>query len=297
MMNTHTEINYLLPEYAAGRLPEDLKRAVEAHLPGCEECRQDLALWTVVGGELVAEDHAVKAPVLLAEGALMRVRSRRPQLKNGFQRTVNLLCSQLALTRRDIWPATVVIMIIGTAMCLVAQKTEGLAIIAPLVAAACIAVIFNPEQDPAVELTLSTPTPFRQILLARLALVFFFNLLLAMAASLVLGRFIPGTVVSTLVLGWLGPMAFLSTSALMLSVWFGSDHAIVISYATWLAQFIAGNLLKNPDLANQPLAMAILGGYQLFWQTPLWLLAGAAILLGVTLAAASRLQFRAPHLA
>src|SRR5262249_34193228 len=37
-----------LPEYTIGRLPEDLRRAVERHLDGCAECRHELAEWRAI---------------------------------------------------------------------------------------------------------------------------------------------------------------------------------------------------------------------------------------------------------
>ena len=53
-----------------------------------------------------------------------------------------------------------------------------------MIAAACVSFIYGPENDLAYELALSTPTSPRTILLARLALVFGYNLGLVPIATL-----------------------------------------------------------------------------------------------------------------
>jgi hypothetical protein len=41
---SHEDIKFLLVDYRKGRLAEDVKPVIEAHLKGCEECREELSL-------------------------------------------------------------------------------------------------------------------------------------------------------------------------------------------------------------------------------------------------------------
>ena len=141
---------------------------------------------------------------------------------------------------------------LGFIAALIAEQAGFVYALAPLIAAACVSLIYGPENDPAYELTLSTPTSPRQILLARLVLVFGYNLALVIVAMLALLPALPDQqpVLGTLALTWLAPMTFLSAAALALSLWIGATNAISITYVAWLAQFLAGPLL-SPQAALQ----------------------------------------------
>jgi hypothetical protein len=155
---------------------------------------------------------------------------------------------------------------------------EAVRVLSPLVAAAGLAVIYGPEYDPAVELALATPTSPRQILLARLTLVYGYNLLLAMTASLGLLAMVPVEMLGQLILGWLGPMTFLSALALVLSLWIGTANAIAIAYGGWLLQIMAGGMLFSPEALISAQAMPLLAVYRQFWNSPILLLALALVL-------------------
>jgi hypothetical protein len=104
-------------------------------------------------------------------------------------------------------------------------------------------------------MALATPTSPWQILVARLALVFGYNLVLALAASLALLPVLPGSLLGSLILGWLGPMTFLSAVALAFSFWLGNDGTIAVTYPAWIGKWIAGSLLNDP---KAPLSGALL---------------------------------------
>jgi hypothetical protein len=91
-------------------------------------------------------------------------------------------------------------------------------IIAPLVAALGVAFLYGVDVDPALELQLATPVSPRLILLARLTLVFGFNLAVGLACSAALALFPTGLSLWGIILSWLAPMAFLSALAFLLSV-------------------------------------------------------------------------------
>jgi hypothetical protein len=175
--------------------------------------------------------------------------------------------------QRDIWPASAGIMAIGLVCAFLLKSEAAIQILAPLLAAACIAVAYGRENDPAVELALTTPTSPWQILLARLALVFGYNLVLALAASLALLPVLPGSLLGSLILGWLGPMTFLSTVALAFSLWLGNDGAIAVTYLAWIGNWIAGSLLSDPKAPFDPAPfLPLLSLYQQLWSSPILLL-------------------------
>jgi hypothetical protein len=155
---------------------------------------------------------------------------------------------------------------------------EVVRVLSPLVAAASLAVIYGPEHDPAVEMALATTTSPRQILLARLTLVYGYNLLLALAASLGLLAMVPAEMLGQLILGWLGPMTFLSALALVLSLWIGTTNAVAVAYGAWLVHLVAGGILISSDALVSVQTMPLLAAYQQFWNSPLLLLALAAVL-------------------
>jgi hypothetical protein len=116
-----------------------------------------------------------------------------------------------------------------------------------------------------------------------------YNLLLAVAATLGLLFFVPPGLLGTLILGWLGPLAFLSALALLLSLWFGTSRAVAIAYGLWFLQYIP---FKAVGLwMNSPLWASIMAAYQQFWQSSLLLLPLSLLLLGLALWSAQRPVF------
>ncbi len=281
----HEKIEALLPLYAAGQLEGREREMLEAHLLDCAQCQEDLRLWQAVSGEIMASSCAVVAPPELAGRALERSHTRSG-FSLGWLRVWQLLRAQAYLVQREMWPAAMAVMALGVVGTLVSGRTEIFYFLAPLVAAATLAMLSGPENDPACELTTATPTSAWKVLLARLSIVSAFNLSLALAAVLVLTIFTQPGLFSVLALGWLAPMAFLSTLALLLSTWLGSGNAIFISYALWIAQYIPYQSLHT-WMASPAWEHAI-ASYQRFWQNPLLLLALSSLLLGIALWSAGR---------
>ena len=188
------DLQALLPFYAAGTLEESRRRAVEAHLATCAGCRAALALWSATGRAVLAADRKLPAPPLrVLTAALAQVRAEAeertaagspPDLDWAWQ----LLAMQARLVRREIWFAAAAIIGIGCllSLSLLAGEAGFLVFVAPLVAAASVAMIYGPDNDPALELALASPTSPRQVLLARLCLVFGYDLALALGGSLAL---------------------------------------------------------------------------------------------------------------
>mgnify|MGYP005846755333 CR=1 FL=1 len=144
-----------------------------------------------------------------------------PRLRWGWL----VLGAQIRIVHRFTWIASLLVMALGFFVTLMLYRPGTGAelpfvIVAPLVAALGVAFLYGVDIDPALELQLATPVSPRLILLARLTLVFGFNLAVGLACSLALSLFPTGLSLWSIVLSWLAPMAFLSALAFLLSVLF-----------------------------------------------------------------------------
>jgi hypothetical protein len=301
-MKDHQWFADLLPQYAAGSLDENLFREVSRHIEGCWECQADLRLWSALSAEIQAQNDRLILPDSLAERMSQQIQAERSRRDAGFlsasrqalQRGMDLLRIQAPLVRPELWPASAVVILIGVAVAYLLGNSLVIRLLAPMVAAASLAVLYGPENDSAFELVLSCPTSPRQILLARAALVFGYNLVLALIASLVLKSLVPPGLFGFLILSWLGPMAFLSAAALLLSIWIGTNNAITLIYIAWIAQFVPD--LQLPVVTGWSLWLAPLAQvYQQFWASPLLLLASACGLLVLALWSTGRSGRDLPH--
>src|SRR5579885_2801761 len=149
-----------------------------------------------------------------------------------------LLRRQLPLIGAGIWAASLIVLVMGMILTYLFPYAGGpstyvLALAAPIVAAAGIALIYGPENDPASELEYATPIAPALILLARLVLVYGYNLALALATSVMLWLMLGDVALWSLVLSWLAPMLFLSALALALSVLWNSQAAIIVAFSAW----------------------------------------------------------------
>ena len=291
-MSCRSKLAELLPLYAAGSLGEEERRAVAAHLAACADCRAELAFWQEVASAVAAEDRLLPAPSPnLVDRALVGAQRRRA---NPFVRAWGLLAAQVPLVRREIWSASALVMALG---CLVAILQGGSAsasiieAVAPVVAAAGLAMLYGPESDPGLELALATPTSPRQVLLARLVVVYGYDLILGVAASVGVLAVVPAGLLGQLILGWLAPMAFLSALALVLSMVIGTGNAITAALMLWLARGLASGLrigTMGAPAALEAAFVAALQAYAGLWQRTGLLFALAAALLAVAVALAGQ---------
>jgi hypothetical protein len=308
MTNEHTRVSELLPLYVSRALDPAQRAAVEKHLPGCPECQADLALWKAMAAEIVTAGQAAAAPKGLADRALaslghppvpQTLARPEPRPWRRLERIFQLLCAQMPLVNREIWPASALVIGLGYVIALISDQTGVIYALAPLIAATCVSLIYGSESDPAYELALSTPTSPRQILLARLVLVFGYNLALVLIATLgLLPIQSAQPVLGSLLLAWLAPMTFLSAMALVLSLWIGPQNAITISYIAWIAQLFIGPLRKvlaMPAINGAsltPFTAGFMALYQNFWQTPALLLALSILLFAAAAWLAGKQEFR-----
>jgi len=78
---THADAQELIAAYVMNVLEPDEQRALEAHLDGCEECRQELARLLEVGAAMAAGLPQTPPPAALREAVMAAVRpapARRP---------------------------------------------------------------------------------------------------------------------------------------------------------------------------------------------------------------------------
>lgn len=291
-MTCRSNLAELLPLYAAGTLGEGERCAVAEHLAACAECRAELAFWQEVGSAVRAESRALPAPSPdLLERALARAWRRR---SSPLKRAWALLVAQVPLVRREIWPASALVMAIGCLAAILQGGSASASIIqalAPLVAAAGLAMIYGPENDPGLELALATPTSPRQVLLARLVVVFAYDLILGLVATAGLIAAVPLALLGSVVLGWLAPMTFLSALALVLSMVLGTGNAVTVAFMLWLGRGLAAGLRLSAvgaPVASEAAFVAALQAYAGLWRSPALLFALAAALLAVAIGLAGR---------
>lgn len=188
-----------------------------------------------------------------------------------------LLRAQLRVIRSEIWIASLLVIALGNLVTLTRTQPgdsgNGLpiVIVAPLVAAVGIAFIYGPEVDPPLEIQLATAVSPRLILLARLALVFGFDLMIGLASSVALTLLDSSFSLWPLILSWLAPMTFLSGLAFFLTVF--SQEALLsglICFVLWVWQAIDIPYFRLPDMTTEAarpwlLVLAALLGIVALW--------------------------------
>jgi hypothetical protein len=249
-----------LAEYAAGVLAGPERTAVEAHLLDCASCRAALVGWTAVAEAMTAPAGTPPEPTSVVRATLTRaalapqprpVRGRRAAFAG------ELLLAELRLVRPSVWLASVLVMACAVGLALTAGNGAGatvLSLVAPLVAVAGVAGVYGPERDPAFEALAVTATSPRVVLLARVTLVFAYDLVLAVAASAVVHLGVPGVGLAGLVAGWLGPMALLSALSLLLAMWVGPNVSMAVAASLWVLRALT---IGIPQLGDRWLAAAM----------------------------------------
>jgi hypothetical protein len=125
------------------------------------------------------------------------------------------------------------------------QQVETiLALITTVSAAVGVAFIYGVDNDAAIELTLSTPTSIRIVMLSRLVLVVGYNFIVAACASTCMALLSRGSVWDIMQL-WLGPMLLFSSMTLALSLLLGSWFAIIVTFMLEVTQTILSSFTRH----------------------------------------------------
>jgi hypothetical protein len=186
----------------------DLHADLAQRLAAWDAPRAAPALTAILIGRLEAELPSPK-----------RARLSREMLRWAWM----LIRSQVRVVRREIWAATLLVMALGTLVTLISSASISMpglpiAIFAPIIAALGVAFLYDSESDALAELLDATPASVRLLLFARLTLVFGFNLIAALVASIALVILRAEISLWPLVASWLAPMAFLSALAFLLTM-------------------------------------------------------------------------------
>jgi hypothetical protein len=167
-----------------------------------------------------------------------------------------LLYSQMRVVRREIWFASVFIMALGTVVTLGTYNPNAtsalpLAVVAPFVAAFGVALLYDNDVEQMLEIEDTPPASARLLLLARLTLVFGFDLVLALSASVVLATVQSQISLWPLVMSWLAPMAFLSALAFLLSILLADAIAgAVFSLILWAMNVMLRSIANLNELTQ-----------------------------------------------
>jgi hypothetical protein len=187
---------------------------------------------------------------------------------------------QVRLVHASTWLASALVMAIGwlVASTEAASAALILQLVAPVVAACGVSLIYGPETDPFLEVIEATPVSPHLLLLARLTVVFGYDCALALVATLGLAALGEGGGIWSLTQEWFGPMLLLSTLALVMAQRLGPSAAMSLALLVWGARIIlAAN--EHIGLLDDHLAHLLAAS----WSTNALTVCGALILLGTAL--------------
>lgn len=175
-----------------------------------------------------------------------------------------LLRSQIRVVQKEIWIASLLVMLLGTLVTLItfdpaSGNLTPLAVIAPVIAAIGVGLLYDDDMALIRELEDTTMTSTPMLLFARLMLVFCFDLVLATLGSIVLAGVETQLSLVPVIMSWLAPMTFLSALAFFVSVL--SAQAVaggLISFALWTLHIFM-QAANSHSLAIQILSLQGLG--------------------------------------
>lgn len=231
-----------------------------------------------------AARRAARTTLLAAFDAQCAVARRAPPPRLAWAWAIVRL--QARLVHNAIWLGSALVIALG-ALVTLAFTTPGnslapLVLIAPLAAVLGAALLYGEDADPPQELLLSIPAPRAAVLLARLVLLFSFNLAAALAASIALAALNPALALWPLIAGWLVPMTVLAALGLLSSVICNdSGMSALAGLIVW-----GGLALRHLGGESMPTALA--------WLPDVWRLGlpGALIISGLAAAAGLWLSSR-----
>jgi hypothetical protein len=280
----HGQVREMLAGYVAGTVDKADGELVAAHLEFCAQCQEQVAGWQAVRAGVRQAIPVAAAPgPELVTAVLQRAKTadtrpaagRRSAARAALRQAAALLTGQIPVVRARLWLASALVMALGAALAAFDTGAAGLvlALIAPVVAAVGLAVVYGPRVDPNLEVALASPTSPRTVLLARLTLVFGYDLLLGLAASAALAWTGSAGGVWALVSAWLGPMALLSAVSLAVSIWLGPNLAMAAAMVLWAGRLVVGGWTPVLPSAVHQVAAAV-------WSTnPVTL--GTAVVIGL----------------
>jgi Putative zinc-finger len=269
----HDHVVDLLPAYVNGRLGQASADQVHEHLQHCEACQLELSSWEAIrdASQLaIASAPLPSAHVLEQVWTKIDAPTTQETAVHRWSPGIMLLHlwlvfkKQIGIIHKSIWIVSAMVMIFGCILVLVAISGNHshlhdaqllLALFASVIGASGVAFIYGAENDAGFELTLSTPTSIRIVMICRMLLVVGYDLLLSALASTVLALSYGGGPWEIIQL-WLGPMLLLASISLMLSLMVGSVIGLLFSLIleatqalpSYMEKGLIGLQLARPDL-------------------------------------------------
>lgn len=170
-----------------------------------------------------------------------------------------ILRSQVRIVSKTIWAGSALVMLLGVVVTLPQATLSAAALpftmIAPLVTACGVALLYDDMLPGIHELEDSTRASLPGLILARLVLLFSFDLLLALAGSVILALVNTEISLLPLILSWLAPVTFLAALAFFLSVFLlDALAAAAFSLTLWIVYLLVraddGRLLQRLSAAD-----------------------------------------------
>jgi hypothetical protein len=259
---SHDHVTDVLPEYVNGRLDRANAGRVREHLLDCEACQLELSSWEAIRG--ASQFAMASAPLPSAQTldqvwekidapATQEVTTHRKSASDMLLHLWLVFRKQIGIIHKSIWIVSAMVMIFGCILALFAISGNHshihdaqllLALFASVTGASGVAFIYGSENDTGFELTLSTPTSIRIVMICRMILVVGYNLLLSAVASTVLALSYGGGPWEIIQL-WLGPMLLLASISLALSLMVGSAIALLFSLILEVTQALPPYMEKG----------------------------------------------------
>lgn len=236
----HLRLVALLPMYLNGQLDAASTQQVRAHVGFCVTCQRELANWEALKGASKQIFDATPQPSLQLMSQVWAqidapVERHLWEPGRAFHRLWLIFRAQIPLIHKSIWVASALVCLFGLLLTLLmGSHTHGhkqfaadlLVLFIVIAGASSSAFIYGAAVDPGFELTITTPTSIRLLMLCRMTLVLGYNFLLAIIASAVFASIYSGGLWGMMQL-WLGPLLFLSALCLAVSLFVGSTVALI----------------------------------------------------------------------
>ncbi len=234
-----------LPAYANGKLDSLIADQVNEHLSHCNTCQADLSTWQVIketAQYAVASEPLPSSSILdqvwaTIDAPAQEVPAHQRPVPHAIAHLWLVFKQQVRVIHKSVWIASTLVGLFGFCFALFVSKQAPdhlynaasiLSLFTTVVAASGIAFMYGSDNDAGFEITLSTPTSIRIVMLCRMVLVIGFNFVLSAIASAILAISHGGGIWEVMQL-WLGPMLLLASISLTLSFLIGSAFAVVIT--------------------------------------------------------------------
>ncbi|QPP06106.1 hypothetical protein G4Z16_06530 [Streptomyces bathyalis] len=259
------------------------------HLAGCTDCRTRMAVWQNIGSAVRAEadERAVTPPSFDAllgpalAGATVPSRGQaaatvpapKADGRDMSWRTAWQLTLRQAALMPRLWAPLSAAGFVGAALVASARVQDGFGVrlfgaVAVLLVILGALMVASPRRDPRRELLFTLPVPPAAVFLARLTVVLFADVAMAMICS----ALVDGPGWWPVVTSWLGESLLAASLALALAVRFAPAAGAAAGGALWLLGVVGGpqglfstpaDALLNALLSTTPwtllLALALLG--------------------------------------